>query len=516
MVVPYGRHVTTPFTRPATARVVLERPQVRRDRVRFRWTVDRPNPLQVENGWTMRYDGLDLAALDRTVLYEVLLSLQLPVWGLLADRVEVVLPEPVPAVVPRWWRAYHGTHHVEVLGPLLDVDTYDPLRRALGRRGPSVAVSFGGGKDSTLALHALADSRAADDLLLLHLVHPFSRRPAVHRKAVRRSRRTVVRPALRAMGARSQLVRTDFLGGLTARGRAARPHVALYVAATLPALLLHGVRAVTVSRTALGYRVSEGPDGVTRWANGSGRPERLEALARYYQRVLGVQLQPESTHYALGELVSFGALKRLYPSGLDSAVMCMRTVDAGRWCLDCAKCMEHFLFDAALGSPDARMDVDRLLGRSAYVGRLVRAAQDSDGRRAWHGNAPFDTRIGTASHFTSFCHSLHRIDPVTLRARLGSDARHHLDVLREAWGQVELPAAEVIEAEAVAASGPLGTEVAGVASRAFPVVPERPGLLLAGDDEARFRHGERMPVAGLEDILRMLGPGRSTREVRPA
>ncbi|MDV3222841.1 hypothetical protein [Intrasporangium sp.] len=482
-------------------RVTVDPPRVIGGRVTYSWHLSEPSDLQHRNRFMVRFHGVPLRRFHRAVLWEVLLTLQLPVWARMGERVVVTLPEPVPEVVVDWWRAYHDAQHVEFEGPLTAERTYDPHPGRRRARAPAdVAVSFGGGKDSTLALSALLDTREPQRVLLLHILQHFSAHPLVAARAAWRSRRLVVGPVARRTGVRTQLVTTNFIPTLTARGRAARPHVNLYTAATLPALLHHGARAVTVSRTAMSYRCHEAKDGSLRWANPSGRPERLRALGAYYRSVLGVELEPEGTHYAVGEFASFGSLLQLYPDALDGMVMCMRTSGRGRWCAQCSKCLEFALFGLALGHVAPDLAYDRLF-HSDLVTALVTSAVSRQGQRSWHGNAPFVREIGTPSHFAAFCHAVHEVDLGLARQVMDPESLARLETLRQAWGRRPYPLVATIDEEALKVAGPLGQEVGRRAAEALGFSSGLSPLsepLPVGQQRVTFRHGARMSIPLLE------------------
>jgi hypothetical protein len=493
--------------RPERLTVQVHPPDVHRSTVTFRWTQDLPNALQTRDRWFVRYHGVPVDRVSRRLLYDVLLSLQLPVWAAMARTVEVQLPEPVGRVTLDFWSAYHRVgHRVSFTGQVDDARRYDPrrsgVRRRAGRRAKDrpVAVTFGGGKDSTLAQQALLESRPAGDVLLLHLVQLFAGHPVVRRRTTLRSLRTVVGPNWRRFRTPVQLVTTDYMAVLRRGSGAPRPHVNLYVGAMLPALVHHGVRQVVFSRTALGYRVDTS-QGRPVFANPSGRPERLEHLRRYTRDVLGWDLHAESSHRAIGEFVSFGAMLREFPRAFEAMVMCTRTLDRERFCHDCPKCLEFAVLGLAHGHVAEDLDYDRLL-TSRTVAELAAAAEEVAGTRAWHGSAPYRPQVGTASHFATWCHALHLLDPDHPELDLSAPARAHLGALKEAWGPVPFPAVATLDEAAVAASGPVGRATAAVAARGHAVRPGggtgREDLLLVGDEPAGQDHEAVMPTPELD------------------
>ncbi|MPZ95581.1 MAG: hypothetical protein GEU96_11900 [Propionibacteriales bacterium] len=98
--------------RAGSLRVRVDLPRVRGNAVEFSWRQDVPNVFQRRDHWQIEYEGVPLDSFPRAVLWEVFLTLQLPVWARAADRVDVLLPEPLPRIVTDWWRAYHGAPHV--------------------------------------------------------------------------------------------------------------------------------------------------------------------------------------------------------------------------------------------------------------------------------------------------------------------------------------------------------------------------------------------------------------------
>lgn len=355
-------------------KVDVEMPRVRGPWVRFGWQQDGPNPRQRRNHFSIIYPGVPMWRVAPELLLEVFLSMQLPAFAGVDEPVEVRLPRPVPRAVPEWWCHYHAVHNVHV-GPVTTAHGYRPFRSQPARQRDRIAVTFGGGKDSTLTAEAVIEDVGAENVLLLHGVNPFTLRRSALPLGALRSRRTILAPYRRPPyqsptyrhGVRTAMMLTDFMGNLN-RDRMARPGVNLYLTAGLPALLHHGCTEVTVSHTAGGYVVRQRPDGTLRWKNAQHRPESLDALGDYYADVLGVELRPTSTHYPVSEFVSFATLRHCYPRAFGQMVMCMRaTKPSQRWCLDCKKCAEYALFGLALGHVDPDFDYDTFFAGSVYA-----------------------------------------------------------------------------------------------------------------------------------------------------
>lgn len=469
--------------------------------------------MQLRNRWSITYHGVPLPRMNRRLLYDVLFSLQLPVWDALKEPVVVHLPEPVGHVTTEFWTAYHGTRNVSFAGQHDHVASYSPILRRRRVRLPwrdrhrRVAVSFGGGKDSTLAHQVLLGMYGRRHVVLLHLVQHFSTMRAARRETLRRSLRTILAPTVLRERCPTQMVSTDFLAVLRSGSAAPRPHVTLYTAAMLPALVHQGVHEVVFSRTALGYRVEPIPSSrERRFANPSGRPERLEHLSRYCGRVLGWELHSESTHQAVGEFVSFDTVLQRFPKAFDRIVMCTRTRNTERFCHDCPKCLEFSLMGMAHGHLAPDLDYDQLF-TSSTVRRLVLKAQELGNERLWHGAGPYVSEIGTASHFATFCHTLHLVDPEDARWPLGATAREHVRVLRATWGPVPFPAVARVDPAAAATCGQHGRAIAAVAAAVYPSTTsltypdadlKREHLLLVGNDRARLDPTAVMATPGLD------------------
>lgn len=489
--------------------VQLHPPEVDRGRVRFSWDQDVPNPYQRRNTWRVDYGAVRVDRMDRRILYEVLLSLQLQIWSATATEVTVVLPEPVGEVTLDFWRAYLDTPNIRFEGPVDDTRRYAvaPVRRSLtGRLRPvrptPLAVTYGGGKDSTLAHQALLERRPAKDVLLLHLVQLFALGTETRERTTRRSLDTILGPVRRRTGAPEHVATTDYLAVLRHDRPGPRPHINIYVPAMLPLLVHRGVHEVVFSRTALGYRTTVTKRGKTRFANPAGRAEKLRHLRRYCADVLGWDLHSESTHFAIGEYVSYGTVLKAYPEAFAEMVMCTRTLDTERFCHECPKCLEFALMGLSFGHIAPDMDYDRLLTHPR-VAELAAEADALAGETAWHGAGPYRRSLGTGTHFATWCHTLHAIDPDDPALPTGEQGRANLRALKQAWGQVSFPAVARLDARAVRAAGPRGREVAAVCARHFPLqepdtLPDRDNLLLARDEPAILDYDVTLELPALD------------------
>lgn len=491
--------------RTPVMRVVVARPDVRGSRIRFAWTQDVASTVQTADAWSIRYVGVPLRRVlrraTRAVLYDVLLSVQLPLWMHDADEVEVVLPEPVPPARLEFWRAYHGGDGVRFVVPEPAPGHSAPSALTEGRRrtdeAPRVAVTFGGGKDSTLALEVLRESRTRSQVMLLHVVHP----PVPGRRAAAvalwRSVRHILMPNVLRRRTPVQLVVTDHMAHRTPA--APGPHINLYAPATLPALIHRRIRTVSFSNSVMGYRVSRRTDGSLRFTNPTGRPERLAHLRAYCAEVVGWDVGVEGSHHAIVEYLSYGVLRERFPRAFSTIVMCPRYRARGRFCAECSKCLEHAVFGLSMGYAASDLDYSKLL-TSDRVNRIAAHARERGDDIAPHGNAPYDRVIGTATHFAGWCHALSKIDPDDLPVTLTPRAQDNLAVIVAAWGRRSFRAVQQVDPAAVEACAPLGREVAAVvaASALVAAAPPTGDELLVGDRPAQFDHAATMPTPALD------------------
>lgn len=482
--------------------IVVDAPVVRGGRVFFSWTHPGGSALQRRTRWRAHFVGVRLDRLPRAAIWDVFLSLQLRVWAGEPGPVTVVLPEGVPVAQLEWWSAVHGSDHVTLQtrgAPL-------PSAPAPPTRPGRIAVSFGGGKDSSLALSVLRGSRRRRDVLPVHVIQHSANARRARLETALRSALLVVLPTAVATRSAVRVVDNDFLATLTAAGRRRAPHVNFYGPALLPLLMAEGVETITFSRTAAGYRSTPRADGSLRFSNPTGRREQLEATSDYLAAVHGYPLSLQGTHEAVSELVSYTALAALDPAAARRVVMCMRTTRMRRWCLACSKCLEHGLFALATGVQGRGFDPERAF-TSPRAQRLAEAARRSAGERTAWGIAPYHPEIGTRTHFASFCHALHRaglrLGPERMTATPGL---RNLRDMHAAWAR-PFPGAASIDPDAITAAAPLAQEVARAALEVVPARTDaqlaRPGLrdeprMLVGDEPAGAHHGAVMPTPRLD------------------
>lgn len=483
---------------PHPPTIIVNPPEVRGDKVTFSWTHPGGFDLQRRHRWTVRYVGVRLASTPRAVLWDVFLALQLRVWRG-AGAIRVVLPEGVDRRQVEWWTAFHGATDVEIITtgepvPAASVTAGDPGR---------VAVSFGGGKDSSLALAVLRSSRRRSDLVPVHVVQHFRNARRTRWATIARSLALVVVPTMVTTRTPVRVVTNDFLSTLTTAGRRHSPHINFYGPALLPLIMATRTSTMTFSRTAAGYRATPRKDGSLRFSNPTGRRESLEAMSRYVETVHGYPISFQGTHQAVSELVSYATLLRLDPQAARSVVMCMRTTRLRRWCLTCSKCLEYGLFSLACGFRDPRFDYETAF-TSPRAQDLAAAARRAGTATNAYGVAPFDPAIGTKTHFAAFCHALHLVG-----ARLGRDrlqatpGLRNLAAMHDAWGRRPFAGAASLDPAAVAASGDLSQEVATVAARWAPVVAEADlgddePRMLVGDEPGSYDHSAVMPTPRLD------------------
>jgi hypothetical protein len=320
--------------------VFVELPRIAGDTVQFRWEQSIPNCFQHDNAFYFRYEGIDLERFSPLLFDEIFLALQLRVFAHYDQPVSIQFPHPVPAPAVAFWKAYHDAKLVTI-EPILESDGYEPssaIPHAKGRRHS--AVFFGGGKDSLLAANIFAEVFGIDEVLLVQYVAPL--RPAIRlaKRLETRQERLMLQPASER-GFATQRVWTNYQANFHRDADRVRPHLELYTAGALPALLAWGVHVCAFSCERTLYRIRRRADGDLEFHYAHSRPEILALQSRYYQTSLGIELAVTNINLLFTGLMDFRLLAERYPDAFLNAVGCTLADEDERYCYNCPKCMEY-------------------------------------------------------------------------------------------------------------------------------------------------------------------------------
>jgi hypothetical protein len=271
-----------------------------------------------------------------------------------------------------------------------------------------------------------------------------------------------------------------------------RPHLELYTAGFLPALLHWGVSFLTTSFpwSAFPHRVLD--DGTVWFRYKKSRQETLADQSRHYLRTFGAELTLTNLNLLFTTFSAYRMLAERYIDALSNIVMCAAASPDNRWCYQCNKCAEYALFGLANGIYDPRFDYDLLFGRSRYVTTVVEYVASGVGRSVF-GNAPWRTFFGTATNYLIDCHAIAQIAPETIAYRLGGDALANLSSLKAAFGNRSFPSAVQIPGSAVELLGhETARRAAAIAGEHFDIVDPVPGPFLTGAEPVAYDFNFRM------------------------
>jgi hypothetical protein len=489
-------------------RVNVETPIVSGDTVVFRWTQSEPNPYQYENCFYLRYDGLDLTRFSSALFFEVFLGLQLKVFAAYGKDVEVVFPEPVPQPSVAFWQAFHNAERVAI-SPIADVTSYSPWAsgEAPQQRPRPFGVLFGGGKDSTLATCLFSELYGADQVALLQFVAPQRPGELVSERMGQRQEELMLRPAREQLGVVTQRAWTDYLAQHHKSGLRMRPHLELYTAGLLPALLEWGVSTLTTSFPWTAYPIRHLANGQVWFRYPKSRPEILATQSTHYRRVLGADLTLTNINLLFTTFTSYRMLVERYPAAFQQIVMCVAAAPGERWCYDCHKCGEYAQFGLANGIVDPRFDYDRLFGSSRYMRKVIEYLE-SGVELSVFGNAPWQKFFGSPTNYLVDCHAIAKLSPDLIADRIGIEARVNLMLLKAAFGNRAFPTSEHVPAKAVDLLGhEPARRIAGIAAEHFEVVDPLAGPFLSGNTEVEYDFTVRMPTkTGQLDHIRTEPP----------
>jgi hypothetical protein len=468
-------------------KVDVARPEVAGETVVFRWTQSKPNPFQRQNAFFFRYEGIDLAAYSSWLFYEIFVALQLKVLKAYGEPVEVCFPEPLARASVEFWRAFHDAELVTI-GPLVDsVDVMPrraPIRQSLAER--PYAVFFGGGKDSTLTAELLAELHGGEQVLLVQFVGPLNSTRELERRLTLRQEAQMLGPARRRLGAATQRVWTDYQAQFRSAANHARPHVELYTAGALPALLAWGVELATFSYAWTEYALTRRRDGTPRFRFAGSRPESLADQSRHYRRAFGLNLVVTNLGMMFSGLAAYRLLAERYPVAALQIVPCTIGGIGERWCYDCKKCGNFALIGLAGGIADPTFDYDRFFAQSRFVRGLV-AYAESGVERSFYGNAPWTSKLTAPVGYASFCQAIATLPLAAVVDRLGPRALANLLVVQALFGNREFPGMGMLPAKTI---GLLGHETARraacIGAEHLTVVDDLPMPHLAGNAEIEW------------------------------
>jgi hypothetical protein len=424
----------------------LEMPEVDGERVVYRWSEPTQSPWQLRHSFEVVYPGLPMKAYSKEFLVDIFLSLQWPVFSLYPGRVRIDLPVRMPRTSIEWWQGFHAAPNVDA-GPLMEGGYSAWSAHPVVSAPRSIAAFFGAGKDSTLARSLLAEIHGEDQLLLVQMVHPFTRSPESRDQLRTRQRQLMIDPVLAGSRLDAQMIETDYLANLTKAGMAARPHTNLYVLTSLPVLLSRGVRSASMSNERTAYWLRRRPDGGKTVGYARSRPEVYAALSEHLAEVADISISFGNTHFPISEFLSYKILQERYPAAFKKIVMCVAAGPDRRWCMNCKKCAQYVHFGLLCGLRHPDVDYDGFWATSKYIMKAL-AHAESGARSVPPGhNHPWHADVSHSYHFASFCHTMALLRD--LASGLPARARPLIDRLTAAWGNRTFDSIEVVSTDAV-------------------------------------------------------------------
>jgi hypothetical protein len=476
-------------------------PRIAGDTVWFHWNQSAPNPYQRENAFYFRYEGIDLSHYSPFLFHEIFLALQLRVFADYTQPVHIHFSSPVAAPSVAFWRTYHGADRVTI-DPICEVDSYDPWRaapRLVGQRQAS--IFFGGGKDSLAAANIFAEVYSVGDVLLTQYVAPLRSSPKLEKRLEARQDRLMLQPA-RERGFATQRVWTNYQANFHRDADRVRPHLELYTAGALPALLAWDVHVCAFSCERTLYRIHRRADGELDFHYAHSRPEILALQSRHYQTSLGIELAVTNINLLFTGLMDFRLLAERYPDAFLNAVGCTLADEDERYCYNCPKCMEYAVYSLGCGIWDDRFDYDRFFSTSTAIEQLVKYAESGVTLDAT-GNAPWIQAFSKPGQFLGYCHALSRFPLDTILGRLRPEAAAKLLIAHSLFGNRRYPSTELIQEAAIHLIDlDIAKAAANIGAEHFGIVEALPPPHLAGNEEVIWDFRIRMPVPAQLRMLR--------------
>lgn len=486
-------------------KVWVEPPAISGDTVHFRWRQSEPNRFQARNDFFIHYEDVDLSIFSPPLFTEIFLALQLKVFAAYREPIELAFSTPVPAPTAAYWTAFHGAEQVTI-GPLADVAAYHPLLRAPRRpeRRRRAGVFFGGGKDSMVTASLFGEMYGNDQVALIQYIGPLRDDAALAARMEQRQERLMLRPARENLGFATQAIWTDYQAIFVPDGYRARPHVELYTAGALPALIDRNIEVTSFGYARTDYPILPLANGGRKYIYPMSRPEILATQTAHYRRALGLDLTLTNLTFLFPNIVNFRLLHARYPAAFSQIVGCTQGGVSTPWCFTCGKCFLYAIYSLFAGAIDPRFDYDAAFTRSVDARRWA-AYAESGVELTVYGNAPWRSDLMYPVVYTVLCHIFANIDVGLLKGRIGKDAENNLHLFRALFGNHQFPNTHLLATEvANFIGGPHIRRAQAIAAEHFPLVDRLPGPVLHGNQSTIIDYQTRMPTptALVEHIAR--------------
>ena len=320
-----------------------------------------------------------------------------------------------------------------------------------------------------------------------------------------RQERLMLRPARENLGFATQAIWTDYQAIFGPDGYHARPHVELYTAGALPALIDRNVEVSSFGYARTDYPILSRPNGQRKYIYPMSRPEILATQTTHYQRALGLDHALTNLTFLFPNIVNFRLLQARYPAAFAQIVGCTRGGPSTPWCFTCGKCFLYAAYSLFTGAIDPRFDYDAAFTRSADARRWT-AYAESGVELSVYGNAPWRSDLMYPVVYTVLCHIFANIDVGLLKGRISNDAENNLHLFRALFGNHQFPNTHLLATEVADFIGsPLIRRAQAIAAEHFPLVDRLPGPVLHGNELTIIDYQTRMPTptASVEHVARM-------------
>jgi hypothetical protein len=474
-------------------KVWVEKPVVAGDTVHFQWRQSEPNRFQARNDFFIRYEDVDLSIFATPLFIEIFLALQLKVFAAYREPIDVIFSEPVPAPSIAYWTAFHRAERVAI-GPISDMLVYQPLLRTPPRpeRRRRAAVFFGGGKDSSVTAALLAEIYGNDQVALFQYIGPLRQDADLATRMELRQENLMLRPARENLGYATQKIWTDYQAIFMPDGYVARPHVELYTAGALPALIDRNVEVSSFGYARTDYPILPRPNGGRKYLYPMSRPEVLDTQTTHYQRTLGFNHTLTNLTFLFPNIVNFRLLHARYPAAFAQIVGCTQAGPTTPWCFKCGKCFLYAVYSLFTGAIDPKFDYETAFTQSGDARRWV-AYAESGVEQTVYGNAPWRSDLMYPVVYTVLCHIFANIDVSLLKGCISTEAANNLHLFAALFGNHQFPNTHLLATEvADFLGGSLAHRAQAIAAEHFPVVERLPGPVLQGNTETIIDYRTRM------------------------